>query len=272
LLSIITAIYNQRSMNELYWENLNKYTHYKFELIIIDNGSTDGSAEFFETVGAKVIRNGANYSYPYCQNRGIEVSQYDWLAFLNNDIIVSPHWDKHILENMLVNELDVATVCGVEQLETKDETRKLHRRWNKIKLILSIFGQSKLMLSTTHKLMYKNWELFCEQRYLKFKHKIRQGFVGNTVVMKRGVIDKIGLWDERFQSADYDLYFRTLERVEKFGDMKPVHICLDTFVHHYIRLTVKQKYPPFADQENLISVTDKWGISILDDYVALMAN
>ncbi len=272
MLSIITAVYNQKSMNELYWENLTKHTHHPFELIVVDNGSDDGSAEFFESVGAKVIRNGANYSYPVCQNRGIEVAKYDWLAFLNNDVIVSPNWDKHIIENMTFNNLDVASACGVEAVESTDETRKLRRRWNKVKLLISLFGQSMFFLSITHKIMYPNWARFCNQRYQKFEKKIRQGFVGNTIVMKRTALQKIGLWDERFQTADYDLYFRSLERSQTVGDIKPVHICLDSFVHHYIRLTAKVSYPPFVDKDNLIPVTDKWGQAMLDDYRNSMAD
>src|SRR5947208_13580 len=72
MISIITAVYNQLAVNRLFVENLRRYTHHPYELIIIDNGSTDGSAEFFEQQGATVIRNGANYSYPHCQNQGIK--------------------------------------------------------------------------------------------------------------------------------------------------------------------------------------------------------
>ncbi|WP_411728076.1 glycosyltransferase family 2 protein [Methyloglobulus sp.] len=271
MLSIITAVYNQKSMNELYWENLSKYTHNEFELIVIDNGSDDGSVEFFESVGAKIIRNGANYSYPYCQNRGIEAAQYDWLVFLNNDIIVPRDWDTCIMDSMNFNGLDVATSCGVEQVETKIETRKLRRRWNNVKLMISLLGQSKFFLLLAHKVMYQNWPLFCEQRYQKFEKKVRQGFVGSAVVMKRAALDKIGLWDERLQAADYDLYFRVLERSQKTGDIKPVHICLDIFVHHYIRLTSKNKYPPLFDKANFISIEDKWGKSKMNDYFELMS-
>ncbi len=270
MLSVITAIYNQRDMNELYWENLTKNTHHQFELIIIDNGSNDGSVEFFESVGAKVIRNGANYSYPYCQNRGIEVARYDWLAFLNNDIIVSPAWDKQMMESMDFNGLDVATSCGVEQVESRLETRKLRRRWNKVKMMITVMGQSKALLTFTHKIMYRDWLAFCERRNRRFEKQIRQGFVGNTVLMRRSALAKIGLWDERLQGADYDLYYRTLERSEQVGDIKPVHICLDTFVHHYIRLTSKKSYPPFSDKDNLISVDEKWGKSKTLEYAELM--
>ncbi|WP_290660183.1 hypothetical protein, partial [Aquabacterium sp.] len=52
------------------------------------------------------------------------------------------------------------------------------------------------------------------------------------------------------------------------GDIRPMHIALDCFVHHYIRLTIKGGYPPFADRENLISLEAKWGggdLALLED-------
>lgn len=266
MISIITAVYNQLPMNKLFYENLQKYTKNKFELIIIDNASTDGSADFFASVGAKLIRNDGNYSYPYCQNQGIKIAQYDWLCFLNNDIVVSKNWDEHIIANMNSNGLEVATVCGVENLENRQATRLVRRRWNKIKGILSLFGQSMTVLKLMHRLMYYSWESFTECRYNKFRNQIKQGFVGNTVIIRRSALDKIGLWDERIQAADFDLYLRTIERHDAVGDIKPVHICLDTFVHHYIRLTAKVKYPVFKDLANLISIEDKWSLEMRKNF------
>lgn len=258
MISIITAVYNQRAVNELFWENLQRNTRHPFELIIIDNGSTDGSADFFESVGAKVIRNNANYSYPRSQNQGIAIAQYDWLAFLNNDIIVSPDWDTKLIESMQVNGLEVATVCGIEQVEQFLATRALKRRWKAIKNLLSLFGRGKRTLKLMHKLMYPNWTGFCQDRQRRFRHQIKEGFVGNTVMIQRSALAKIGLWDEQQQGADFDLFLRTKVRARDVGDIKPMHICLDVFVHHYIRLTIKAGYPPFADKDNLIGLSDKW--------------
>ena len=258
MISVITAIYNQRAVNELFWEHLQRYTKNPFELIIIDNGSTDGSAEFFESVGAKVIRNTANYSYPRSQNQGIAVAQYDWLAFLNNDIIVSPEWDQKLIESMTANGLEVATVCGIEQIENARATRSLKRRWKAIKNVLSQFSTGKTSLRLMHRLMYLDWQGFCQNRQQRFRHQIKEGFVGNTVMMRRSAFDKIGTWDERQQGADFDLFLRSKTRARDVGDIKPVHICLDVFVHHYIRLTIKAGYPPFADRDNLIGLSDKW--------------
>lgn len=259
MISIITAIYNQLPVNKLFLDSLRRYTHHPFELIILDNGSTDGSAEFFESNGATVIRNGANYSYPYCQNQGIKIAQYDYFAFLNNDIIVSPDWDKHLIESMLHNQLDVITSCGIEQVENAKATKQLRRRWQKIKNLVGLLGASSVTLRWMHSWMYRgDWENFSRQRYDKYRCQIKEGFVGNSVLMHRNAIDKIGLWDERIQGADFDLYLRSKERSLSHGDMKPVHLALDTYVHHYIRLTAKAKYPPFHDLSNLIPISQKW--------------
>lgn len=258
MISIITAIYCQRAANEIYWENLKRYTHHPFELIIIDNGSHDGSREFFESVGARIIQNDGNYSYPHCQNQGIAIARFDWLCFLNNDIVVAPHWDKLILENMTTNGLEVATCCGIEQVENAQATRALKRRWQRIKSLLGIFGFQRRSLTWMHRWMYGDWESFSHRRAKTFHHQIKEGFVGNTVVIQRSALSKIGLWDERIQAADFDLYLRAKARAVSVGDIKPMHICLDAFNHHFIRLTAKGKYPKFSDFDSLIALEAKW--------------
>jgi hypothetical protein len=66
------------------------------------------------------------------------------------------------------------------------------------------------------------------------------------------------LWDEKLQAADFDIYMRSKKRNLEFGDIKPCHIALNIFNHHYIRLTVRSKPTPFADAANIIKFEDKW--------------
>jgi len=260
VISVITAVYNQLPVNRLYVENLKRYTHFPYELIIIDNGSDDGSAEFFERSGATVIRNGANYSYPHCQNQGIRAARYDLLAFLNNDLIVGPDWDRLLVESMRANGLEAVTGCGVEGGGDRSETRRLKLRWSRIKNLVSLFGQSYTTLKWMHQWMYHGrWEEFCRERAHRYHGQVAEGFVGHTVLMTRASLEKVGMWDETQQGADYDLYLRTKERSMTVGDIRPLHYALDVFVHHYIRLTSRKRPPPFVDRANLSSIRAKWG-------------
>ncbi|MCC6251401.1 MAG: glycosyltransferase family 2 protein [Bacteroidia bacterium] len=258
MISIITAVHNQLAMNRLFVRNLQKYSKHPFELVIIDNASSDGSAEFFESCGATVIRNAKNYSYPYTQNQGIKAAKGNVFAFLNNDIIVCPNWDALLLESIRINQLDVLTSCGLEQVESKTSSDRLRRKWNYVKNFLNLFPTTEYSLKLMHSWMYNNWEKFCHERDLKFHNQIKEGFVGHSVFCTRRAIELLGLWDERIQSADFDIYMRSKKRSLEYGDIKPCHIALNIYHHHYIRLTTKKNPQPFADAGNLIKFDAKW--------------
>lgn len=259
MISIITAVHNQLEMNKIFWEFLSKNTYFPFELIVIDNASNDGSAAFFESVGAVVIRNAENYSYPYTQNQGIRAAKFEVYAFLNNDIIVGVHWDKVCLNAMEFHGLDVATPAGIERLETVEKTRAVNRKWNKIRNLIGLFGIGRRSLLLMWKLMYGNWDRFCADRKEKFENQILEGFVGNSVIMNKKSIELLGLWDERIQGADWDLYARSKHRSIIHGDIKPIHVVLGAFNHHFVRLTSKSRPPRFADASKIISLEKKWG-------------
>ncbi len=265
-ISIITAIHNGLSFNKIYWESLQQYTHHPFELIIIDNVSEDGSAAFFEQRGCRVIRNAANYSYPYCQNQGIHAATSDYLFFLNNDIIVSPQWDKHLIDASKLHELDILSASGIENMGDRKTTQALDRKWKRVKNPLKIFGFGEKNLRLMFRLMYGNWEKFCNKIFAKNGLRVVEGIVGNNVMMTKRAIQIMGPWDETMQSADFDLFMRSKKRSLEHQDIKPCHIVLGAFIHHYNRMTVKYavKPKPFADKKNLIALSEKWSAKDLE--------
>ncbi|MDB6169884.1 MAG: glycosyl transferase family 2 [Verrucomicrobia bacterium] len=74
----------------------------KHEIILVDDSSTDGTREFLQTLtsdGApfRVLLNERNLGYAGANNRGATAARGDYLALLNNDLLLSPGWLEPIM-------------------------------------------------------------------------------------------------------------------------------------------------------------------------------
>jgi len=67
------------------------------EVILVDNGSDDGSADEAESLGAHVIRLPSNEGFSRAVNRGIEAAAGEWIAIVNNDVELANNWLKKML-------------------------------------------------------------------------------------------------------------------------------------------------------------------------------
>lgn len=272
MISIITAIYNQMPMNRLYLESIRRSTRSEWELIIIDNGSTDGSLEFFEHSGenVRVIRNDANYSYPHCQNQGIDAARGDVLAFFNNDIMLSDNWDTRLLEILGKDGYEAVTLSSNDNMLDLSEAKKINRRFKRVKYpLISIFKAKEWTLKLMMKLTYGDFQRFCDNLWDRDGLSLKPGFAGSAVVMTRKGIDLIGRWDETQQGADFDLYMRSLQRFKESGDVRPLSVVGGIYHHHFSRLTSKCSYPQYADIANIRTIEDKWGERVVKEYTAL---
>ena len=81
------------------------------EVIVVDNGSTDGSLELLAERPVHVIELGRNTGFAVACNRGIEEARADLVALVNNDVVLEPDW----LERMaaaLAAHPDAASVAS----------------------------------------------------------------------------------------------------------------------------------------------------------------
>jgi GT2 family glycosyltransferase len=65
-----------------------------FEVIVADNGSTDGSITSLARhhASVRVLRNGVNLGFAAGNNAGAAQATGQWLVFLNNDTVPEPDW------------------------------------------------------------------------------------------------------------------------------------------------------------------------------------
>jgi GT2 family glycosyltransferase len=93
LISVVVVTWNRKELLRACLASLARQTGVEFEVIVVDNGSTDGSAELAEMeFGAKVIRNRENRGFCEANNQGIAAARGDFIALLNNDAEAEPAW------------------------------------------------------------------------------------------------------------------------------------------------------------------------------------
>jgi hypothetical protein len=116
--------------------------------------------------------------------------------------------------------------------------------------------------------MYGNWERWNERRRLKYGSSVSEGIAGSNIIMKKTALEKIGLWDERIQAADTDIYIRAMVRSKEQGDLKPLQLLHGVYLHHFVRLTCKIKFPRFVDNDTIIQTNQKWDPEKINPLIA----
>jgi GT2 family glycosyltransferase len=212
-LSIIILTYNTKDLTLDSVASIEK--HYptevssgKFEIIIADNASTDGSQEAFRIYKKKskiksfhLVDNGGNIGFSAGNNKGVPLAKGKYVLFLNPDTIVSPKTLTYMVEFM-DNHPDVgASSC---KLINKDGEldfnchRGFPTPWNAFCYfsgLTRLFPKSRLFAGYT-----QGWKDFSTE------HEV-DAIEGAFLMVPKSVGEKIGWWDEDYFFYGEDLQF-----------------------------------------------------------------
>jgi len=97
LVSIIVPVYNKLEFTKQMIDSVEMNTDdWPFELIIVDNGSTDGTKEFITNskykMSGQYLRNEDNKGFAIANNQGAKIAKGNFLMLINNDVIVTKGW------------------------------------------------------------------------------------------------------------------------------------------------------------------------------------
>jgi len=110
--SIIIPVFNKLELTQQCLMHLAEVTTgISYEVVIVDNYSTDGTCEFLETLGGdvQIIRNDTNLGFAKGCNQGARAARGRHLVFLNNDTIPKSGWLDPLIEEV-TSHADVAVV------------------------------------------------------------------------------------------------------------------------------------------------------------------
>lgn len=110
LLSVIVAVYNVKPYISQCIDSICKQTYSPMEIILVDDGSTDGSGDICEEYAAKDQRihviHQKNKGLSGARNAALDVMQGDYMTIVDGDDYVLPDAFAHAIRIMEENDLD----------------------------------------------------------------------------------------------------------------------------------------------------------------------
>ncbi|RLG07017.1 MAG: glycosyl transferase [Thaumarchaeota archaeon] len=178
-------VYNEEASIKKAIKTVIDQTYKKFELIVIDDGSTDGTSNIVKTLqklDERIIylRNEENRGTTYSLNRGLRKASGEYIARIDGDDWYHPR--KLELQVKFLERRSEYGIVGTFYILVDESGHAV-----------------KVRLPVTHS------EIMKRMAY-------RNAFAHSSIMVRRSVLDMVGYYDERYEYAqDYDLYFRILE-------------------------------------------------------------
>ena len=92
MITAIVPVFNGREHLRRLLDSLDAQTQRPEEILVVDNGSTDGAPDLARERGARVIAMGRNTGFAPAVNRGIREARGSSLAILNSDVVLAPDY------------------------------------------------------------------------------------------------------------------------------------------------------------------------------------
>ena len=202
--SIVIPVLNKIHFTAQCLDDLFVSTNLDLEVIVIDNASTDGTADYLTKLNSNstiTITNQENNGCAASWNQGVKKSTGEWIIILNNDVRLPKHW----IEN-LINFADQKCFDVVSPGMREGE------------LNYNLYGYAENYMQKMAKVL-RQWTPS-----------------GACFAVRKTVFERIGLFDESYKIGQYEDadFFRRCKKARiEMG------ITGSSFIHHFGSTTQK---------------------------------
>lgn len=233
---IVIPVWNNLQLTVNCWTSIRKNTKVPFDLVIVDNGSTEPVSFDAEQNNFRVIRNERNLGFAAAVNQGLRALWSEYVVVLNNDCIVTPGW----LERMIAHIEEDPSIGVVAPRTNYASTAQR---------IAAEYGDEPGLYKFSDRLYKKN----------RGRREEMNKVVGMCMVMPRKVVEEVGLFDERFGIGNFEDDDYCL-RIRMAG--YKVVCAGDVYVHHEGGATFRKMSLDYKAllEENSKIFLDKWSL------------
>jgi GT2 family glycosyltransferase len=240
--SIVVVTYENRVLTRLCLETLLAHSgDTRFEVIVVDNGSRDGTAAYLTSLAernprVRAVLNGTNLGFAPACNEGLALARAEHVVLLNNDVILPPRWLPALLAHLTDPSVGLVGPT-TNRIGNEAEVEASYRTWG---------GFLQFARERQRDLAGTGFEVPVLAMY--------------CMAMRRSVYEELGPLDERFQVGllEDDDY---AERARQAG--YGLRCAQDVFVHHFGEASFGELVPTgeYARllAENKRRYREKWG-------------
>jgi len=236
--SIVIPSYNQADYLARCIESIETHTAEPYEIIVVDNGSTDGTEAYLNRRAGSLRykRLETNRGFAGGVNQGLMMAKGETIVILNNDTLVTNGWLTHMLR-CLQSDPRIGAVGPVTNY---------------------ISGEQQI--SVPYNNVEQMWEFataFSRPDESKWKQTDR--LVGFCVLFRKELLERVGYFDEGFRVGNYE-DDDWMIRIRLCG-LRLV-IAGDAFIHHFGSVSMKnlgQERFQTVQGHNEQYYAEKWG-------------
>lgn len=250
MVSIIILTWNQLDYTRQCLASIQRNTPEAHEIILVDNGSTDGSVAWLREAVAshdnyRLIENNQNLGFSAGCNQGMQAAAGDYILLLNNDVVVTRDWLSGLLE-CLDSNADVGIVGPMTN---------------------NISGVQKVEQAGYQDLA--GMEPFAAAYRERYRHRRipNRRIVGFCMLFRRTLMEQVGLLDVTFGSGNFeDDDYCVRAALEGFHNM----IAGDVFIHHYGSASFDGNKLDYSSSisGNMKLFQEKWSRPVADEGLA----
>ncbi len=235
MVSIVTALYNRLDLTSKFFASLEANPpHGPWEIIWVDDGSTDGTREWLRSLGGgqnRVILNESNRGYAYNNNLAARAALGDTLVLLNNDLVLTPNWFEPMARALSKHSL----IGVVGNVQLQPATGLIDHAG----IIFNLAGLPE------HHLRGRRQNTLCSEG------AFQRGATAACCMLRRSVFLEAGGFDERYKNGGEDVALCL-----SLADLGLRHwICYESRVWHHVSSSPGRHT---AEDSNLALFLKEW--------------
>ena len=172
LVSIIVPIYNGEAFISDCVESLIEQTYKNIEIILINDGSTDGTLKKIENFKKKdkriIVISQKNSGVSESRNNGIKKSKGKYITFVDSDDTVKKNYIEYLVDLIMKNDADIALTRKPLKFNSKTNVELLDIAEDKIEIFDGIRAANEMLL---YKIVISSWNKMFDRKLLN-KNKI----------------------------------------------------------------------------------------------------